>query len=369
MSDETAAIDTSTDGSEAATPESAAPDLSGGGAPATDNGSTDIAGGAIAAQIAKDDAQAAAQARKWSLKYDGKDHEITSEEELIKLAQKGLGSDKRFEEAAASRKETEALKGQIERAARRMAEDPLEVLSAITGDEGRAAQIAAQRLIAHPKGRALLEKMLLEQLEYEGLPEADRKRMDEDRSLRERASKADRYEAEERKRAEEEERAKRSAAQQAEVAKLSQTYADEAKASLAAAGLDPNDPDACERWIMQRMAALEAGVELSAEDAAKRVASVVGGSRKGYLESLAALEGEALLGAIPAGLLAKIQTAAAEKLTGKVRGATRPAQAGARPKAAAPKVRREYTPDAVIKAQRVLGVVETNRRMDAGEPL
>lgn len=335
---------------------SAAPDTSEGGGEPTGGG--DVAGDAIAAAKAEEERQA----RKWALKYDGKDHEVTSEEELVKLAQKGLGADRRFEEAATLRK-------QIEAAARRMADDPLEIMTAIHGDEGKAAQIAARRMLAHPKGREIIEAMLLEQYQYESLPEAERKRLDEDRALRARAARADELEQRERERAEAEQRTAAETKRTAEVERLQRTFADEARASLTAAGLDPNDPDIAERWIMQRMAAMDQGVELTAEEAAKRVSERVGGSRKGYLESLGKLDGDALLESIPAAVLAKIRAADAARLVGKQRAAARQTQTGGKPTPKPAPKRVEVSSDQWLKAVRTIGVAEANRRLEAGEPL
>jgi len=308
--------------------------------------------------------------RKWRLKYEGKDHEVSSEEELLTLAQKGLGADRRFEDAAKTRKEAEAERAQIRTAAKRFAEDPIGAFAALQGDEGRAAQVIAQQAIRNPRVREQIEAVLLEQMRYEGLPEADRQRIDEDRRLRERASVADRYEAEEKRRQEEAARSRSAAEHAAKVETLSRTYADEARASLAAVGLDPNDPDIAERWILQRTSALDQGVELTAAEAAQRVADRVGAGRKGYLESLTKLEGDALLEAIPKTLLAKINAANAARLTGGKRAAAAQVRAGKAPAprpAAGPKV--EYTADAYARSLRENGYQETIRRIDAGEPL
>lgn len=358
--------------------ESTAADTGGASAePSAPSAAPEVESGGAPADVETPSESAPAPARKWALKYDGKDHEIDSEEELVKLAQKGLGADRRFEEAATTRK-------QVEAAARKMADDPLGVLSALYGDEGKAAQIAATKmmerpgvraevqrlLLEHPEARAELEAAMYERLRYEGLPEDERKRIDEDRTLREKASKVERYEAEERKRAEAAERQRREQAHAVEVERLQRTYAEEARTSLAAVGLDPNDPDVSERWILQRSAALDQGVELTAAEAAQRVADRIGGSRKGYLESLAKLEGDALLAALPPAVLAKINAANAARVTGAVRAKTREAQTGAprkAPPAAKPKM--EVSTDAWLRAMKRLGVDEANRRLAAGESL
>lgn len=47
--------------------------------------------------------------KKWLLKSGGKSREVTDEQELVRLAQMGLGAHEKFEKAAAARKESEAL--------------------------------------------------------------------------------------------------------------------------------------------------------------------------------------------------------------------------------------------------------------------
>src|SRR5690606_17833551 len=116
----------------------------------------DVAGGAVEAARAEQETEA----RRWRLKYDGKEHEVTSEEELLTLAQKGLGADRRFEEAATTRKEAQQLRQRIEHAARRMAADPIGALAALHGDEGRAAKLLAEQALQHPGVREHLERAL-----------------------------------------------------------------------------------------------------------------------------------------------------------------------------------------------------------------
>lgn len=343
-----------------------------------DGGAPDVAGGAVAQARAADDAAA----RKWRIKY-GDDEREVDEAELLTLAQKAHGADRRFEEAASARKEAQTMKQQIAAAAQRMMDDPAEIMSALAGDEGRAAQIAAERMVKRPAfrdaliaqllddpgARDLAEQRMLERLRYERLPEDERRKIDEERALRARAKRADELEAAEAKRAEEARRQRETETARAEEAKFLRTYQEEARSSLTAAGLDPADPDVLERWAMERSAAIEHGVEMTAEEAARRVAAKLGATRKASVESLAQLEGDALLAALPPAIVAKIRAADAAKIKGGQRAQARAVQTGGAPKPRASTPKREYSSEAYVRAMRVLGVSETKRRMAAGEPL
>lgn len=130
--------------------------------------------------------------KTWSLKFNGKEKVVKSENELVALAQKGLASTEKFEQASRVQKQAmqflEALR-----------ENPLAVLT-------------HPKLGMDPaKLRTAMEKWLYEKVSYESLPEEERQKLDEKKELerlRER-EKAREIEASERRKAELKERFQR----------------------------------------------------------------------------------------------------------------------------------------------------------------
>ncbi len=110
-----------------------------------------------------------AEPEKTTIKVNGETLELTHDE-LVKLAQKGSAADRKFRAAAEQRKKVEA-------AVQKLQGDPL-LAAYLSG--GKDAMLDA------------LEK----QLEYDQLSPEDRAKADEDRSLREKAKKAEEYERE-----------------------------------------------------------------------------------------------------------------------------------------------------------------------------
>jgi len=79
--------------------------------------------------------------KKWKLKSQGKTHEVTDEAELIRLAQMGLGAHEKFEQAAKSRKQSEALVELLQK-------DPTKALSSLGLD---VRQLAEDFLVSEAK--------------------------------------------------------------------------------------------------------------------------------------------------------------------------------------------------------------------------
>lgn len=311
--------------------------------------------------------------RKWRLKVEGGEHEV-SEEELVALGQKGMASEHRFREAAEDRKlaaqERQQVRAEASAFLQRLQNDPLGAVAALEGDEGRAAQRIARSVISNPRARAVLEDALMDQMRYEGLSPEERAQADRQRSLEARAQQADAYEQRERQRQQQEQQTRAQAERQAAEARFGEQFAVELRESLTAAGLDPTDRDNAERWILERSAAIEHGVEMTAAEAARRVAERQAAHRTRTIAGLEGLEGEALLAALPKGVLAKIRsTDAAHAQSGRV-AKSRAAQAGAPARTQPRPVKRTAVdPDLMSRAQRVLGFEEANRRFDAGEPI
>jgi hypothetical protein len=100
------------------------------------------------------------------------------------------------------------------------------------------------------RARQLLEEHVYHELQYEGLKPEERKRVDEERSLREKAARADEYEKVEKKRREE-----------ADVAAHVQTIGEGLTSALTAAGMQPSE------WAMRRAAsAMEAMIGAAGRD-------------------------------------------------------------------------------------------------------
>jgi hypothetical protein len=124
----------------------------------------------------------------YKLKIKGEEKEFPLSK-VLELAQKGEGADQRFREAA-------KLEQEIDAVLRRLPEDPIGILEKLTGDKSRASRTIMDRLWADPATRANLEAYMLEQYEYAGLPDDQRKHVDEVRELRGKAERLEALEAE-----------------------------------------------------------------------------------------------------------------------------------------------------------------------------
>ncbi len=118
---------------------------------------------------------------KHKIKVGGEERELTVSE-LVKLAQKGEGAERKFDEAAKMRAEAEQLK-------RRFAADPYAVMEELVGDGSAAAERMLERLWRDPKTRSTVEDYIYQAYQYEGLSEQERAQVDEYRDLK--ASKAE----------------------------------------------------------------------------------------------------------------------------------------------------------------------------------
>lgn len=111
--------------------------------PSTSNtdASSPVADGAnqVAEQTSPQEAKAPTQEeikaaiKKWKLKSQGKEREITDESELVRLAQLGLGAHEKFEQAASTRKKAEAILEIIQK-------DPAKALSSLGLDVRKLAE-------------------------------------------------------------------------------------------------------------------------------------------------------------------------------------------------------------------------------------
>lgn len=130
------------------------------------------------------------------LTIDGEEVELPLSE-VLKLAQKGKGAEKRFREAATQRQQVEAL-------LQRLPEDPVSALVHLMGDKSAAAKSVTKSLLRDPEVRAVFEQALVEHLEYESLPEDQRRERDRMSDLERKAKRADEYEKAEQERAQRE---------------------------------------------------------------------------------------------------------------------------------------------------------------------
>jgi len=71
--------------------------------------------------------------KKWNLKSNGKNREVASEAELVRLAQLGLGAHEKFEQAATSRKKAEAILELLQK-------DPQKALQSLGHDVRKMAE-------------------------------------------------------------------------------------------------------------------------------------------------------------------------------------------------------------------------------------
>lgn len=281
--------------------------------------------------------------RRMRLRIDGQDEEH-DEEEVIKLAQKYRAADRRFDEAHKLREEVRQRESELAQIERRLSADPLIRAYLERGEDG-------------------VMEALVQRLEYESLPLEERRRHDEETALRTKAQRYDEIERRQREAAAEREREQKTAAMQ-------RAFEEEARASLAAAGLDPADPETMERWIVTRMVAMRRGEQMTAEQAAQRVAALLGRTRESLIGKLTSLEGDALLRELPEALLTRIRAADAARLTAAQRArnpangqfvATKPApQATAKPK-------RQISTERWLSTMRTQGVDAANRLLEEGE--
>lgn len=120
--------------------------------------------------IATPETQATTEAkRKLKVKVDGEEVEV-DEDEITRDYQKYKASDKRFQEAAALRKQAERERAEVETLLRRAAE----------GDLSWIKQIAPE-----DKVRSWAEKELLEVIEWEQLPDAEKRAIAAERKAKE----------------------------------------------------------------------------------------------------------------------------------------------------------------------------------------
>lgn len=225
-------------------------------------------------QPAKGDPSSSAP-KKWTLKVDGKDVTVDSEEKLVALAMKGFGSEKRFAEAAKARKEAEERKA-------RLKADPWAILA----EEGLDPD-------------ALAEARLAERLKKSMLSPEQQRAAELEKKLAE-------YEAKEKAAKEEVEKAALTKAEESAMAELDVTL----PKVLAAAGL-PKTPKSIIRIAEKMRDNLAEGLDLSPEQLAAEV-------REEYLaehvELWSAMEGDALLKHIPEAVLKKIRKADLSRL-------------------------------------------------------
>ncbi len=116
---------------------------------------------------------------RYKVRVRGQEREL-SMAELTKLAEKGGGAEEVYREAAQLRK--------------RISEDPLGTIAELKGDKSTAGKALVRSLLADPDVRRVLEQEIVAHYEYEGLPEDERRRVDEDRQVRAKAQRADEYE-------------------------------------------------------------------------------------------------------------------------------------------------------------------------------
>lgn len=287
---------------------------------------------------------AAPPPRKLRLKIDGQDEEH-DEEQVIKLAQKGRAADRRFEEAHKLAQKAQQAMDRLAQIERKLTSDPM-MRAYLAGDE----EAVMQAMIAR--------------LEYESLPPEERRRRDEEQALR---SKAQRYDEIERQQREAQQRQQR----EEQIAALTKRHEEEAKASLSRVGLDAADPEVMERWIVTRSSALSRGEQMTADEAAARVAERMGSARKSYFERLATLEGDALLAEVPEAVLTRMRAADAARLTARqlarnpVTGQFQRAKDAPPPPSRTQK--RSVSPDKWLRVMRSQGVDAANRLLEGDE--
>lgn len=202
-----------------------------------------------------------AEPERYTIKVNGEEREV-SLDDLRTMAQKGAGAERKFEEAAKLRKE---LEGEIAAIRQKLHGDP--VLRAYLSG-----------------GREALYQAMLEDLEYDALPEEERAERDRRRELEEKAKRADEYETRERER------------QEAEAAaQLQGRILDQMGAALEQVGIGKK-PAAIRRLSYLAEAAIEEGAQVTMQQLAEQVRDEMNGDLTAQIpddpEALFALLGE-----------------------------------------------------------------------------
>lgn len=174
-----------------ATAPTSAPQTAGNAAPADAKTGTATAPEGSAPGPAQAAAEAIAEV-KHKLKIGGEEKELPLSE-ILKLAQKGEGADRKFNEAAAVRKE-------MERIINALPQDPVGAIAQLMGDKSKAARAVLDSMLRDPEVREELELAMVERLKYEGMPEDQRKKVDEERDLRAKAKRLEEIEREQEER-------------------------------------------------------------------------------------------------------------------------------------------------------------------------
>lgn len=229
---------------------------------------------------------------RYTIKVAGEEQSLTLDE-LTTLAQKGSGAEKRFEEAAEMRKQFDAEKRAL---AKELQGDPF-VRAYLTG------------------GRDAMFKAIAEEMEYEALPEDERRAKDERRELEAKAKRADELDAKQK----ETETAAQVQAYQAQ-------FLDSMPKALAAAGA-PTSPAAIRRMSTLMLDALESGAQVSLESLAEQTRDELRGDALSALPS----EAEALIELLGADRVKALLAHETKRLRGRqanikrTRGGTQPA--------------------------------------------
>lgn len=245
-------------------------------APANDNGQ--------APQLSTDDSSQVPAEAKHKLRVGGEEKEL-SLSEVLKLAQKAEGVEVRFREVAAQRKQIESLRQHLTNIEAKLARDPI-----------MAAYMSGDRTKFH--------EAVYQDLEYEAMPPEQRRRIDEDRRLRERAQRADEYERAEQDR------------QRTELANRARSQLTERfTAALKTAGVSMT-PYAMGRMASLAEGALHAGQRVSAQQLAERVRDEIRAEFGAYAgglepERMAEVLGEEQLRKLRAHEVAKLKPQAA----------------------------------------------------------
>lgn len=173
--------------------------------------------------------------KEWKLKSNGKTRDVKSEEELVRLAQLGLGASEKFEQAAQNRKKAEAIIELFQK-------DPAKALKALGHDV-----------------RKLAEDYLYSEAQKQMLTPEQREKQEITQEI-------------ERLRAEKEQMIKDQREQR--VAQLAAKYESDIQTDIISA-IDkyklPSNPKTVARMAEYMAGALEAGYELTAQDVAPRV--------------------------------------------------------------------------------------------------
>lgn len=200
------------------------------------------------------EAQTAAEIRRHKVKIDGNEVEV-DEPELLKSYERSKASYKRFEEAAKRAKEIEARESEF-----------TETLKFVRDPKTRADALA--RLLGGEDALVdLATDVLAKRMEWEAMPEPERKRRSEMTEREKRIADEERRIAEREKAVEK----KREAEIAAEATRLQETFTKEWPALLKKAGA-PSSRNAISRMANVMREALEIGVDITPGEAAQRVA-------------------------------------------------------------------------------------------------